>query len=60
MYRAKCAVQRVSTGHYTVDPLLLLLGDQIKCHEEVLSLQAMFPPKRFDNFSLCLGDAQKI
>ena len=32
----------------------------MKYHKEVLSLQPMFPPKRFDNFSPCLGDAQKV
>ena len=34
-------------------------GNPIKCHEEVLCLQPMFPPKRFDIFSLYLEDAQK-
>ena len=34
--------------------LLLPLRDPFKCHEEVLSLQPMFPPtKRFDMFSSC-------
>ena len=28
--------------------------------EEVLYLQPMVPPKRFDIFSRCLGDAQKV
>ena len=37
---------------YTVDPMLLPLGDPIKCHEEVLSLQPMIAPKRFDMFSI--------
>ena len=31
-----------------VDPILLPLGNPIKCHKEVLSLQPMIPPKRFD------------
>ena len=31
-----------------------------KCHEEVLYLQPMIPPKRFDIFSPSLGDAQKV
>ena len=37
--------------HYTVDPMLLPSGNPIKCHEEVLSLQSMIPPKPFDIFS---------
>ena len=31
-----------------VDPMLLPSGNPITCHEKVLSLQPMFPPKRFD------------
>ena len=30
--------------------MLLPLGNPIKSHEEVLSLQPMFPHKRFDTF----------
>ena len=37
---------------YTVDPMLLPLGDPIKCEEEVLSLQPMIAPKGFDRFSI--------
>ena len=37
--------------HDTVDPMLLPSGNSFKCHEEVLSLQPMIPPKRFDIFS---------
>ena len=38
-----------SPRHYTVDSMLLLpSGNPFKCHEEVLSLQTMIPPKRFD------------
>ena len=40
----------VSPRYYTVDPMLLPSGNPIKCHEEVLSLQPMIPPKRFDIF----------
>ena len=36
--------------HYTVDPLLPPSGNPFKCHEEVLSLQPMIRPKRFDIF----------
>ena len=36
--------------HYTVDPMLLPSRNPFKCHEEVLSLQPMIPPKRFDTF----------
>ena len=34
----------------TVDPMLLPSGNPFKCHEEVLYLQPMIPPKRFDVF----------
>ena len=30
--------------------MLLPSGSPIKCHEEFLSSQPMFPPKRFDSF----------
>ena len=33
-----------------LDPILLASGNPFKCHEEVLSLQPMIPPKRFDIF----------
>ena len=32
--------------------MLLPSGNPFKCHEEILSLQPMIPPKRFDFFSL--------
>ena len=36
-------------------------GNLFKCHEEVLYLQPLIPPKRFDwHFSPWLGDAQKV
>ena len=34
-----------------VDPMLLPKGNPFKCHEEVLYLPPMIPPKRFDIFS---------
>ena len=35
----------------TVDPMLLpSSGNPFKCHEEILSMQPMIPPKRFDIF----------
>ena len=38
-------------GHYTVDPMLLPSGkNPFKGHEEVLYLQPMILPKRFDFF----------
>ena len=44
-----------------LNPMLLPSGNPIKCHEEVLSLQPMFPPKRVGIFfSPCLGDLQKV
>ena len=45
---------------YTVDPVLLPSKNPIKCHEEVLSLRPITPPKRFDIFPPSLGDAQKV
>ena len=36
--------------YYIVDPMLLPSGNPFKCHEEVLYLQPMIPPKRFDIF----------
>ena len=37
--------------YYTVDPMFLpSSGNPFKCHEEVLYLQSMIPPKRFDIF----------
>ena len=35
----------------TVDPMLFPSGNPFKCHEEVLYLQPLIPPKRFDIFS---------
>ena len=40
----------VSPRDYTVDLMLLSLGNPIECHEEVLSLQPMIPPKHVDIF----------
>ena len=59
-----CAIQKVvseattrwaSPRHYTVDPMLLPSGNPFRCHEEVLYLQPMIPPKRFDIFSPLTG-----
>ena len=33
---------------YTVDPMLFPSGNPFECHEEVLYLQPLIPPKRFD------------
>ena len=41
--------------HYTVDPMLSASGNLFKCHEEVLYLQPLIPPKRFDIFSPITG-----
>ena len=35
---------------HTVDPMLLPSGNPFKCHGEVLYLQPMIPPKRYDIF----------
>ena len=37
---------RASPRHDAVDPMLLPLGNPIECHEEVLCLQPIIPPKR--------------
>ena len=43
------------------ESILPPLGNPMKCHEEVSSLQpAMFSPKRFDNFYPRLADPQKV
>ena len=34
-----------------VDPILFASGNLFKCHEEVLYLQPLIPPERFDIFS---------
>ena len=34
----------------SVDPMLSASGNLFKCHEEVLYLQPLIPPKRFDIF----------
>ena len=44
--------------HYTVDPMLFASGNPFKCHEEVLYLQPLIPPKLFVIFSP--RDAQKV
>ena len=40
--------------------MLLPLGNPFKCHEEVLSLQSMIPPKRFDIFPLTGGCSEGL
>ena len=57
-------------GEFLPDIILLIQcyyykGNPFKCHEDVLSLQPMIPPKRFEIFSLTGGwseglDAFKI
>ena len=39
----------------TVDPMLFPSGNPFKCHKEVLYLQPLIPPKRFDIFSPLTG-----
>ena len=57
---SKCTVQRwASPRHYTVDPMLLPSGNPFKCHEDILFLQTMIPPKLF-NIPPPVWDAQKI
>ena len=40
--------------------MLLPSGNPFKCHEEVLSLQPMIPPKRFDIFPLTGGCSEGL
>ena len=59
-----CPYILCSPRHYTVDLMLLPSGNPIKCHAEFFSLQPilepMFPPKRFDSFSLSGGCSQGL
>ena len=41
----------IKQKQHAFDPLLLPSGNPFKCHEKVLHLQPMVPPKRFDIFS---------
>ena len=43
-----------------IDPMLLPSGNPFKCHEEVLSLQPMIPPKGFDIFPLTGGCSESL
>ena len=38
-----------------VDPMLSASGNLFECHEEVLYLQPLIPPKRFDIFPPITG-----
>ena len=40
----------ILSRHYTVDPILSASGNLFKCHKEILYLQHLIPPKRFDIF----------
>ena len=51
---AKCEKQQLSLNN-NVDPMLLPSGNPFECHEEVLYLQPMIPPERFDIFPLTGG-----
>ena len=49
MLKVPCTASRwVSPRYYTVDPMLLPSGNPFKCHQEILYLQPLIPPKRFD------------
>ena len=39
----------------SVDPMLSASGNMFKCHEEILYLQPLTPPKRFEFFSPITG-----
>ena len=47
-------------GNYIVDPKLPPSGNPFKCHEEVLHLQPIIPPKRFDIFHLTGGCSEGL
>ena len=49
-----------SLNKHTVDPMLPPSGNPFKCHEEVLSLQSIIPPKRFDIFPLTGGCSEGL
>ena len=36
-------------------PNVICIGEPVQCHEEVLYLQPLIPPKRFDIFSPITG-----
>ena len=46
-FLSRCKFSTLTTRQPMVE---LPLGNSFKCHEEVLSLQPMIPPKRFDIF----------
>ena len=48
------------TLYCVVESTLLQWGNPSKCHEEVLSLQPMAPPKRFDSFPLTGGCSEGL
>ena len=52
----------VGGGHNFVQQLLITSGNPFNCHGEVVYLQPMIPPKRFDIFSPAWGreDARKV
>ena len=47
-------------GMILLTPCYYHRGTRLNAMGEVLSLPLMFPPKGFDIFSPCLGDAQKV
>ena len=51
--RFRCV--QIFSKHYTVDPMLSASGNLFECHEEVLYLQPLIPPKRFDIFRPITG-----
>ena len=56
----KCTVKRwVSPRYNTVDPMLIPSGNPFKCHE-VLNLQPVIPPKRFDSFPPLIRRSRRV
>ena len=47
-------------GLLTVDPMLFPSGNPFICHEEVLYLQPLIPPKRFDISPLTGGCSEGL
>ena len=54
------SMTEVSPRYYTVAPMLLPSGNPFKCHDEVLYLQPMIPPKRLTFYPLTGGCSEGL
>ena len=50
----------VTVGGFLPDIILSTRGTRLNAMKSFVFAAFMFPPKRFDDFSFCLGDAQKV